>query len=259
MDRTGVTKPHVYVCHSKDLLTEESGDLIARLSRQAIEERGSFVVAFSGGSLPALVAPRLLQLRDSIDWTRWEVFFADERYVGLDDKESNYHACNEELFRHVPIPADHIHTIDVSVPLPESAKSYQAKVESKLGRGGKALPQFDLILLGMGPDGHTCSLFPFHPLLKEDRLLVAPISDSPKPPPERITFTLPLVNAARNVAFVVTGDAKKDVLFNILEGKEEKEGELPSKHVWPTEGSLYWFVDQPAASLLQVYVASCNL
>ncbi|ELR25474.1 6phosphogluconolactonase [Acanthamoeba castellanii str. Neff] len=199
MDRTGVTKPHVY-------------------------------------------------LRESIDWARWEVFFADERYVGLDDKESNYHACNEELFRHVPIPADHIHTIDVS-----------AKVESKLGRGGKALPQFDLILLGMGPDGHTCSLFPFHALLKEDQLLVAPISDSPKPPPERITFTLPLVNAARNVAFVVTGDAKKNVLFNILEGKEEKEGELPSKHVWPTEGGLYWFVDQPAASLLQVYVASCNL
>ncbi len=120
------------------------------------------MVAFSGGSLPALVAPRLLQLRDSIDvrprpsltvffslsffwhnsrvcrvscvvrvvrvqWARWEVFFADERYVGLDDKESNYHACNEELFRHVPIPADHIHTIDVSVPLPESAKSYQAR------------------------------------------------------------------------------------------------------------------------------------
>jgi 6-phosphogluconolactonase/glucosamine-6-phosphate isomerase/deaminase len=196
----------------------------------------------------------------------------------------------------------------------------QAKVESKLG-GDNKVPQFDLILLGMGPDGHTCSLFPFHHLLKEDKLLVrthfpppppsaitidgvvdlhptwvmvfwplqvAPISDSPKPPPERITFTLPLVNAARNVAFVATGDTKKEVLFNILEvflpsfssrlilfsllprdptaltksagtqGKEEKEGELPSKHVWP-EGNLYWFLDQPAASLLQVYVASCNL
>jgi len=87
----------------------------------------------------------------------------------------------------------------------------------------------------------------------------AKLSDSPKPPPERISFTLPLVNAAHNVAFVVTGETKKEALFGILEGKERKEGELPSKHVWPEDGGLFWFVDQPAASLLQVYVASCNL
>jgi len=257
MDRTGVVKPRVHVCHSHQLLSEEAGDLIARLSHESISARGSFLVAFSGGSLPGLVAPRLLELKDSIEWERWVVFFADERRVCLDDRESNRWACHEHLFRHVPIPSQHIHAIDPSLPLQECAKAYQAQLESAFEKNGS--PRFDLILLGMGPDGHTCSLFPFHPLLKEETALVAPICDSPKPPPERVTFTLPLVNDASNVAFVVTGDSKKEVLFKILEGKEEKEGELPSKLVWPKEGNLYWFVDQPAASLLQVYVASCSL
>lgn len=164
MDRSGVTKPRVHVCHSKELLAEEVGDLVVRLASHAIGERGSFVVAFSGGSLPALVAPRLLELRDAIQWSKWEVFFADERYVALDDKESNYQACHQELLRHVPIPREHIHTIDASLPLDECARAYQVLYPYiQLGLGGCANKQAsdDYLVLGCGAPagqarrGHT--------------------------------------------------------------------------------------------------------
>jgi 6-phosphogluconolactonase len=108
-------------------------------------------------------------------------------------------------------------------------------------------PVFDLLLLGVGPDGHTCSLFPNHPLLKESVGWVAYIGDSPKPPPRRITFTLPVVNHAHNIAFVATGEGKQDVLKEIIEDPESK---LPSALVQPVTGKLYWFLDDAAATKL---------
>lgn len=108
-------------------------------------------------------------------------------------------------------------------------------------------PVFDLLLLGVGPDGHTCSLFPDHPLLDENVGWVAYIGDSPKPPPRRITFTLPVVNHAHNIAFVATGEGKQDVLKEIIENSESK---LPSALVKPVTGKLYWFLDDAAATKL---------
>jgi len=103
----------------------------------------------------------------------------------------------------------------------------------------------------MGPDGHTCSLFPFHSLLQEHEKWIAEISDSPKPPPKRITFTLPLVNNARNCAFVAAGEAKKEILAQVLEKTDAKDGELPCRMVRPRDGEVHWFIDRPAALLLR--------
>lgn len=177
-----------------------------------------------------------------------EVFFCDERVVPLDHEDSNFRACNDAFLSHVPIPREQIHTIDESLldDLDELADQYEKQLISLFAEKNAArFPVFDLILLGMGPDGHTCSLFPGHELLSETDRWVAYLEDSPKPPSKRITFTFPVINHAYRVAFVVAGESKQDMLHAVLDQPEEG---LPCSRVRPAApGLVFWFADEAAA------------
>lgn len=166
----------------------------------------------------------------------------------MDHQDSNYNLCKQELFDKVPIPEDNIYAIDEDLieNAEEAAEDYKDKlIEVFAALNSAKFPVFDLLLLGMGPDGHTCSLFPGHVLLDEKIDWVSPIEDSPKPPPRRITLTLPVLNHAHNVAFVTTGEGKQDILHKIIDLKEQ---EYPSARVRPEHGQLFWFMDDAASA-----------
>mmetsp|Transcript_37370 Transcript_37370/g.97967 ORF Transcript_37370/g.97967 Transcript_37370/m.97967 type:complete len:256 (-) Transcript_37370:66-833(-) len=246
--KAAVSGAAVLAFPSKGELSKQLGKAVAAASAAA---GPTFTVAISGGSLPKLLAaglvgPDAVPEAAGIDWAKWHVFFADERHVALDHDDSNYLACKQVLFDKVPIKPEQIYAIDAAVPVADAAKKYEADLKSVFGDAisAAAPPAFDLILLGMGPDGHTASLFPGHALLAEASALVAPITDSPKPPPERITLSLPAINAAKAVAFVCTGASKALNLAKILSGQEP----LPAGLVVPKAGTLTWFVDDDAAA-----------
>ncbi len=228
---------------------EQAADYVARLSAEAMAERGRFVVAISGGSLPKLLSPPLVgePLCSQIDWSGWHVFFADERCVPLTHPESNYQLAGEYLFDQINIPVAQIYSIDDSLAPKQAAEAYQNMLQNLFANSGQR-PVFDLILLGIGEDGHTASLFPNHPLLSETERWVASIVDSPKPPPERITLTLPVINNARHVAFLAAGAGKADTLLQVLETDTART--LPAQLVKPINGELHWFVDEAAAAKL---------
>ncbi len=247
------TKPTNFnVFASTQSLSSALGAYIAQRSAAAVAEQHRFTVAFSGGSLPGLASAVLTQppLRDQVAWSAWQLFFADERCVPLTDAESNYRLVQEELLQKVTIPPEQVYAIQPELDPAAAAQAYQAALTQCFQTQPPNLPHFDLILLGMGPDGHTASLFPHHPLLRETTAWVAPILDSPKPPPARITLTLPVLNAARAVAFVITGASKAQALAQAFD-PQTPWGAVPTGLVRPTNGELIWFADEAAAALVK--------
>ena len=230
-------------------LVAELATFVAKAQKDAIDKKGRFTIALSGGSLPAMLAGLTALPAGAVKWHHWHVFYVDERAVPLDHSDSNHRACTEALFSRVPLPAAQIYPIDASQlgDLEELADAYEKTLIHAFAQKDAArFPVFDLILLGMGPDGHTASLFPAHALLTEEDRWVAPLADAPKPPPERITLTYPVINHAARVVFVATGAGKADVLARVLDHPEEG---LPAARVRPVSpGQLYWFVDEPAAA-----------
>ncbi|KAJ3121508.1 6-phosphogluconolactonase [Physocladia obscura] len=228
------------------------GAYVAEVSKAAIAARGQFIVAVSGGSLPAILGEALVGHDAGIEWSKWHVFLADERLVANTHEDSNYKQVGQALTWRVPIAAAQVHAIDDTL-LDDAAgvaRDYTAQLEAVFGAA--SLPAFDLLLLGMGPDGHTCSLFPGHALVDSLAAPVAVVLDSPKPPARRITLTLPVLNAAHNVAFVSTGEQKAQVLHNILQNNDQS---YPAARVSPAS-SVVWFLDVPAASLLPILAPS---
>ena len=227
-----------------------------RVGRAAIGAQGRFTVALSGGSTPRAFYSLLAANYADFAWNRIFLFFGDERHVPPTDPDSNYRMVNESLLTKIAIPAENVFRVKAENPDAAAAASdYEAQLrrffEIKSGdqpgdRPGE-FPRFDLILLGMGPDGHTASLFPDSPALDEQsRLVVA--NWVAKFNTHRITFTFPVLNRAAEVMFLASGADKADMLRQVLEGKNTPP--FPSQRVQPIDGRLLWMLDEAAATKL---------
>lgn len=227
----------------EELAGAAARDFAARAG-ETIDERGRFAAALAGGSTPKATYEALVRdYADRVDWGRVEVFFGDERSVAPEHEDSNYRMARESLLDHVRLGG--VHRLRCELPPEEAAAAYEAELGRFFGDGP---PRFDLILCGLGEDGHTLGLFPETSALDvTDRWAVAnPVL---KLQTTRLTLTVPVVNAARAVVFLVSGEGKAGALREILEGDADPRA-YPAKLVNPESGDLTWMVDQAAASSL---------
>lgn len=230
-------------------LAKAAADFFAGLAESAIADHGRFSVALSGGNSPRLLYETLASGNYStvFDWPRVHIFFGDERCVPPTDQESNFRMVNDALISRVPIPRTNVHRIKGEIDPVTSAADYEKELRSYFR--DLEWPEFDLVLLGLGTDGHTASLFPETAALNEiERWVVANYVD--KLQTFRISLTLPAINAAQNIAFLVTGQEKASTLEAVLEGSEAHET-VPAKLVDPVKGAVTWFADTDAARLLK--------
>ncbi|SRR5258708_5932424 len=225
-----------------DTMSREAAEYVVQVAREAIAERGLFSFALSGGTTPGKLYDLLTSepYRSQIDWSAVHLFWSDERCVAPEDPQSNYHLAQEVLLSKLDLSPVQIHRVPAERPDREQASAdYEAEIRQVLG--GK-FPRFDLIQLGMGPEAHTASLFPHQPSLHEQERLIIPVS-VPKPPPDRLTFTPPLLIAARHLLFLATGADKAEALHAVLEGPDDPE-EYPSQLiVRQTKGEVRWILD----------------
>ncbi len=240
----------VAIYPDSDTLSHEAARYAVRVASKSITTHGRFTLALAGGSTPKKLYGLLASepYRDQIDWALTEIFWSDERCVPPDSEDSNYYLAHEVLLSKVPIPASQIHRMPADAEKHDEASlAYIQEIQRVFGTNG--IPSFDLIQLGMGPEGHTASLFPHQPSLHEQTRLVIPVT-VPKPPPPRLTFTPPLLNAAIHILFLVTGQDKADALQAVLEG-EYNPDEYPAQIIRPTKGEVTWMLDPAAASKLR--------
>jgi 6-phosphogluconolactonase len=239
----------IAVYSDKDTLSHEAARYIVRVAQESIVTHGRFTIALSGGTTPGKAYGLLASepYRSQIDWALVEVFWSDERCVPAESEESNYHLAQEVLLSKVPIAAQQIHRMPADeADRYAASQAYTREMQRTFGTDG--IPAFDLIQLGMGPEGHTASLFPHQSSLHEQQHLVMPVT-VPKPPPPRLTFTPPLLNAAVHVLFLVTGEEKAEALQAVLEGEYQPD-EYPAQIVRPPQGEVVWMLDSAAASKL---------
>jgi 6-phosphogluconolactonase len=223
---------------------------VVQAANDAVAERGRFTIALSGGSTPRSLFNLLAtNARTALPWDRMFFFWGDERHVPPTDPDSNYKMADEALLSKVPVPAGNVFRIAAENPeAAAAAEAYEKTLQKFFALAPGQFPVFDLILLGMGPDGHAASLFPGSAGLREkSRLVIANWVEKFKT--SRITLTFPVLNAARCVTFLVSGTDKAPALHAVLEGDAPGE-QYPSKLIRPTDGKLIWLIDRAAASEL---------
>ncbi|MBI4380088.1 MAG: 6-phosphogluconolactonase [candidate division NC10 bacterium] len=238
-------------------LAKEAAERCARMAQETVARAGRFTIALSGGSTPKLLYSLLAAEPYStrLPWQQTHVFWGDERAVPPADPDSNFGMAKATLLDRVPIPADRAHRIEAERPdLNVTAREYEAEIASVFAVPPTGdPPSFDLILLGLGPDGHTASLFPHTEALRETGRWVVR-NHVPTLKTDRVTLTAPILNRAATVLFLVAGAEKASALQAVLEGPSDPE-RLPAQLIRPTSGRLMWLVDKAAASQLDRHVS----
>jgi 6-phosphogluconolactonase len=240
-------EPHLTIAADRNDLNHKAAELWVQSASQAIASSGRFSIALSGGSTPKSLYELLAtpEWSKRVDWARVHIFWGDERYVPPDHPDSNYGMTNRALLSKVPVPKQNIHPVPTLLNDPsQTARAYEQELRTFFGNEGT--PQFDFMLLGLGENGHTASLFPHTPVLHERKLLVAS-SYVDEVKAWRITLTLPVINHARLIVFLASGSGKATVLREVLDGPRDPE-RLPAQLVSADAGSLRWLVDKDAAA-----------
>jgi 6-phosphogluconolactonase len=218
---------------------------IMEIASRALLDRGFFTIALAGGSTPKAAYALLTNV--PMDWERMHIFWGDERCVPPEHSDSNFRMACGAFLESIDIPKENIHRVSGELPAGQAAEAYED--ELRLFFPKVEFPVFDLILLGLGADGHTASLFPGSPAVEERRRWVAAVEHRHPPEPlvDRVTLTLPVINAARQVTFLVSGADKAESLKGILTpAAGQAEPRLPAQLVQPSDGSLLWLVDRAA-------------
>jgi len=240
----------VQVLKDEEAVARAAADIFVSLAPQLHGNQRPFRVALAGGTTPQAFYTLLAsaEYRNRVAWEQVSFFFGDERAVPPDHPDGNYRAANDALFRPLDISPKNIYRMRGEMPdLEAAAVAYERELQSAFE--GARVPHFDLVFLGMGPDGHTASLFPGSPALAECTRLVVPVTDAPKPPPRRLTLTVPVLNAAKLVLFMATGTDKAQALREVFKGTASPD-QCPAKHVRPGPERLAWLVDEAAGRML---------
>lgn len=249
------TLPILHVVENAADLVSNAAKFVVSQARDAVAKRGRFVIALAGGGTPKPVYERLAQpeIAREIDWEKTHVFFGDERCVPPTDEQSNFRMAREALLERVPLPESNIHRMLGEIDAEAAALAYEQELK-RLYRCER--PTIDLVLLGIGADGHTASLFPGTAAVRErERLVAGQYVD--KLGAWRVTMTPVLLDAAREILFLVEGTGKAAVLHEILEGAYRPDV-LPSQRVQPVAGRVHWLLDQAAAAGLSGSGPACS-
>ncbi|MEJ2730309.1 MAG: 6-phosphogluconolactonase [Deltaproteobacteria bacterium] len=246
-------KQKIKIFADTEAMSRAAAETLIRHISDCLRVRETFAVALSGGSTPRRLYSLLANeaaLRDMMPWERIHFFWGDERCVPPDHPESNYRMADHAMLSKVPIPSKNIHRIHAENSDAEKvAADYEAEIRRFFGIQGKQIPVFDFVLLGMGADGHTASLFPATSALAEtERLVVA--NWVAKFQSTRLTLTLPVFNHAIRILFLVCGEDKAETLRAVLEGKRQPD-RYPAQRIRPSRGQLWWFLDRSAAGRLE--------
>lgn len=241
-------KQKIIIKDDPTLLGKQAAEIFVADAKRSIDEKRPFTVAISGGSSPRRMHKMLATepyIQD-IPWQKIHIFWVDERCVPMDSPESNYGVAKKDFIDAVPIPQTHVHWI-TGEPSPRmSAKEYQKTLKDLFSFENMPIPRFDLIYLGMGTDGHIASLFPEQKSLYEKENLIVAVKGG-NPNVNRITMTLPLLNQARHIVFIITGKEKSRIVQKVFQDSKTR---LPAQKIRPPNGQVTWLMDRGAAAFL---------
>ncbi|HSQ90866.1 MAG TPA: 6-phosphogluconolactonase [Nitrospiraceae bacterium] len=246
--------PDIRIHRDSQAWAGAAAEFVLEVGKEAVRANGRFLIALSGGTTPEILYRALTSpaFADRFDWSRTTFFFSDERCVPPDDPRSNYALAKKALFTPLNIMPSQVYRMVGESHDPQAAAyEYEQQLRLATKTSPSAKPSLDLVLLGLGEDGHTASLFHGASILRDHQRLIA-ATQSPKDPPNRLTMTLAAINRASVILFLVTGVGKAGVVRAILDPKTEAERQLPAALVAPEEGRLIWFLDQAAAAELPI-------